>query len=545
MASNVLKSAVKTISKGTRLADDMQVRNDLLMNDEIVHEVLFKNENPYSPFRIFGGGNSFFSSSYGFTPGEVYDDIEYAVKGHDMAYIARKEVSKVHEQVTVASAPEVQDSLPVGYRFELELSHPLDPDEYVMLRDGKTQLYIHSRRESSGLSYTHTVSATGSRKGIEVKGLRSKLGVGDVVIPIGNSQGEASRKSNTLRTPGSKSVLFYQPMKIQRYFTTRTGSAVADRLYAYERQLADGSVNKFYLRLDEELVQGSLRQFEYSLMFSRANFNAETLEINTTNQGSNYSERPIYAGILEQLEQARYKHKIRKGVNDYQKLTMLESIHSSMVSAGVLRRGEKFGIIALGAAARRWVYDALLKGGLAKTQAQGVQLTKELGANNQFVGGIQLGKYFFPDGSEAVMYDVASSLTGGWEQYFGGMDTFTYEGESSPIWANKIYFVPLGRGRSFANLYNKEGIDPITGTKVKRGFVFGYSKGITGTGGNGIDSSTLKGIGESELAQMLISQMQNGQAAVNSLVDADEIHMLSEHTILLNNNGLHELELLK
>lgn len=542
MANNI-RSAVRTINKGTRLTDDMNARLQVLSDPQIFQEVVLKNENPFSPLSVFGGGlNQLFGSSQPLKEGvqNQAPGIELIVRGTDLNFIAIKEIYQEPEYSLIVDNSNLKDSVYGGEQFELTLNRPYESREVLTDFEKRYNYIVVSTQYSSGLGQTLTLIVNVDPT-TQVTDLRRLLAQGNMVSSIGNTMPEASRDSNTLKRGAEKADTIYNAMKVQRYKTMRTGHAMSDRLYAYTVQPADGGqATPWYIRLPELIVKGALKKWEQSLIHSRSGFKVGVNGPEVFHHiagASDYSEVSLYAGIREQLEYVKIKYTASTKFSHEKKLKVLENMWSSMTNAGVTGGpGRRVGIIAMGPAAKRWVTDALLYGGLAKTAGY-VQFTKEVSARNGITAGLSLESFYFVDGAEAVVYDMASNMV---DEMNTPQARFVYDGVQSPAWSNKVYIIPLDDGKRRARLFTKESTDETTGRPIRRGFVIGRHKGFTGADSS-FSADRISGLTGEQYEAEMRRAMGTDVYNISSPVDADEYHVMTDHSIMLDIDGMAEL----
>lgn len=543
MAKNRMRRGVETISSSKTLADDMPVRNSLLQQDPlIVQQVIWRNENPMSPARMFGGGFALFSQSFSVTEGvrEQAPNVELIFKGNGLNFISIKEIYEEGEYNLIIDNSNVKDTVYGQEQFEITLTHPYQSNEIFQDRRGENNYRVVSVQTSTGIGFTHTVVVSNGSPSDVFTGIRDLLTVSTSVVSIGNAFPEASRDSNTLRKGPEKADYIYNVMKIQRYKTSRTGSAMSDRLYAMTRTLSSGEEKQWYLRLPEMLLMKVLKQWESSLVHSKAGFDAETMEIfNHSTTSGDYSELSIYSGIREQLSNVKIKFPASTVMSNRSKLKVLENAHASLINAGFTGGiGKKVALIAMGAAAEKWALHALLWGGLQKTEGI-IQRTQEVGERNSVANGITLKSYFMEDGTEYLIYNMASNMFDK-GRVRPGETPFVYDGTASPAWTNKIYLMPLGGKRQRATTYVKEAYDEVSGQNVNRGLVLGRVGGLTGARSR-FSADRLAGASDAELQKEFSKAMSAGEYDVNTATDAEEYHIMTDHSIYIDINGMVEI----
>lgn len=512
-----LRKIVSGSGQRRRLGGDLPLRNDMLSNrqQEYITEMITR-VNPASPFLIFTGllGDSFDP----IREREIDRLFDFTTSSIGSEFIRIQEEVEDHKVMTVLDSSRVPTTLVAGQPFEagVELG-VLDEGEYVQLHDEETMLRVVSRRNTGGKVLDVTFELVG-QVGVTAPGYLVAAGM-PINVGYGNSKGEGSENGNTLELPGQKKNLFSNPMQITRYMWKETGSWMSDEVFKFSVQQAmDGSKPyNFYVDISVRFFREALRRLEGQIMNSRANFDPDTLAINSTSGADNtsYPDRPSYAGIWEQLDQTPVKIPWPIKSKYLATFNKMESMQNQMQA---IWPGCDVMIVCQGPG-KKFILDAWREGGQAKYPTK---LNREIPASGKIPVGYGISEVV-NDYGKFFIYDIGQGY-----QTKGEFANWTYNGVTGSRRTRDIFFIPLRKGdngstKKIVKYYTKSG-KKDSHQQVDRGMVFGRVKGITGEG-NGRTGAELMGMQESAFQDMVNN---SSGYEMNSRVDGSEYHILFE-----------------
>lgn len=517
--------------RSRRMVLDMPFRNDLLLDNKIFTSIVH-SENRGSILSLLGWG---FGDNVAVNE---RSDPMFEIKPIGIAsnYIKMKEICEKREPLRVTENSRVPDVINANQIIVVGLRGPvLDEDENVHLRDQYGFARVVSRR----------VTTDGSAEyNLQISGLPGETFNGSHLFEIGapvnhrfgNSKGEASTNSNLLPADSQEYNTFYNPMPINRYKLPVTGDYMSDEMITVASVALDGSSEEEYnTGMSRKWFRQVLESMENEVLDSRANFDPNTYEIGGRNRNSAYQERPTYAGILQQMDQANFKftHSYR---DTY--LSGLNKVNRIMQTI-MQMPGSSSSIFAMctGVGAE-WLRKVISDGASAALPIR-IQISPD--KDDKIVMGFSVEKYVDMYNNSLYIYDYGRNRIGS----NGDYDLTSFNGMKGTPRSKDIFFfsgtTAIGGGpkTKIAKLFSKEG-QGFGDQKVNRGFVFGVSKGITGAG-NG-----LTGAGALQMQQDTIDQVIRNASRyqVQSLVDGDEYHVLWQNTPYIDARGICKLTIM-
>ncbi|MCE7039240.1 hypothetical protein [Dyadobacter sp. CY312] len=527
MANPLLSQTVKR--RPRKLVLDMPFKNDMLLDSNIFTSIVM-SENPGSIMSMLG-----FGFGENMAIGEHSDPMfQMKTVGIASNYIKIKEICEKREPLRVVDNSKVPDDIPANAHVQVTLQGPvLDADENVHLRDERGFARVISRRVLVDGKAEYT---------LQMSGLPGEIFSGrlfEVGAPInhrfGNSKGEASPDSNLLSGDANQSNTFYNPLPITRYKLPITGDYMSDEMITVASRALDGSSEEEYnTGLPRKWFRQVLASMENQILYSTANFNPNTFEIGGRNNNSSYPERPSYAGIMQQLDQASFKwtHSYKDNyLNGIQKIDRI--LQTLFYMPGT---SNKYFAMCRGNGAQ-WLRNVLKQGGLANSP---VRITISPDKDDAIVVGFKVEKYVDALGNSLYIYDIGKNML----LSNGDYDLTTYDGMKGSPRSNDIFFFSAtseigGRPKSkIAKLFAKEG-QGFGNQKVNRGFVFGVSRGITGAG-NGFSGAQAMSMTEATFEEVI---RNSSRYQVQSLVDGDEYHALWQTAPYIDPRGVCKLSL--
>ena len=517
--ANELK-VTKVLRKNRRLIDDMPYRGDLILRDQTLLTSIINSVNPYSIMPML---TNLFGDSFGVTEGQNGPMIELVHQGLPANFIRVREYSNRYVPMRVRNNSKVPTTIKANETFEFTGDQAwLDSDENFLLRDQKTFATVLSRRPGLGGQGNDTDYS------VRINGIPGQVFNGSHLFEIGapinhgygNTQGEASQKSNTLPSGERIYTDFFNPMVIQRYKTFASGSAMSDEFFTAHVQALDGSkMEEVNTGVPVELLYKALANLERMIFFSTANFDPKTGQILGRSNNSQYPERPTYAGLFQQLDAAGKTFTTSMRSDSLTTLRHIERAVQLMNDSPWAPPTQKYIIMANGLGATK-VYEALLQGGL---QAAPMRITQELPADDAITTGFKLKKYVTRFG-DIYLYDTSKTF-----QAYGEFDRVSYAGTSGSPRSMDAYIFPIssrdpktGTVGRVAKYFSKQG-QSNGYSHLNRAFVFGVSKGITGE--TGFTGEQLSNLQEQSFRAMI---QQSNRYRLDSLTDGDEYHCLAE-----------------
>ena len=540
MANNLLSRTVRT--QGKRMAGDMAYRSDLLLQPEIFTQIV-RQENPGSVLSFFGLGVGDYETIG--APGNPNTDKMFTLEagGLSSSFINIKEESEKYEAIRVTGNSRVPGTINANQSFEFEADKAwMDMDENFLLRDERSFGRVISRR----LTPNGIGGNTGCEYTVQIAGLPGQQFDGTYLFemnaPInfgyGNSQGEGSKKSNTIPDHANQYNSLFNPMAIMRYELPMTGSYMSEEtFYTIQQTALDGSVSEFNTGLSKRWLRRVLQSWEGQLLYSTANFDPITKQILGINPNAvRYNERPLFAGIYQQLDMApiRWTIGMREGMVAGAKKVrrIMQTITQEMPGAS-----KKIVAMCTGIGAE-WLRQVIQEGGLALYP---VNIQREIGDDDMLTVGFKVDRFVTAHG-ELYIYDVGNARTRS-----GEFDQYEFEGITGSGRSKDIYFFSTTRSgtdgrpaRKVAKYFAKEGqVDGME--KVSRGFVFGISNGITGKG-TGMTAQQSLALDQSNMMDQMMRN--SSRYSVNSTTDGDEYHALVEGTVYIDARGTVKLSLI-
>lgn len=523
--SKLLGNTVRTQAR--RLVGDMAMRTDAILDPEIFTSIVHK-ENPASLLTFFGRGVG------DMTPvGMNVDDPDpmwsLQTSGISSSYINIKEETSKTDPLRVYDNSKVPVSIPANTPFEVSFDRGiLDDDESFHCRDQKTMGRVISRRIGTN-SAEYTVVLNGM-PGEVFDGYLFEINA-PISYGFGNSQGEMSAKSNTMPGDSNQYNTFFNPTMITRYVLPESGSYISDEMYTLTQQALDGSTSEVNTGISKLWMNKVLKAIERQLMYSTSNFDPKTKQILGRSNNSRFPERPSYAGIFQQMDQAPVQYlqfmneSMKSGLKKIDRImqTMDEQPGSTRIVFAMC-----YGV------GHSWLKQVIREGGLA---ASPIRITVSPDANDAISVGFVVDKYVTDYG---ILYvkNLGKSMA-----FSGEYDLSTYNGTKGGPRSRDIFFFngsreSNGRRTKVARYFTKEG--QVDGhQRVNRGFVFGRSKGITGEG-IGFTGATAMALQEDAIQQM----MGNSRYDLGNIVDGNEYHCLVEGVPYFDARGTIKLTLL-
>jgi|GEM_PF-4867620 len=508
-----------------RVAGDIALRDDLLAKypEQFITQIISRM-NPRSPWLVFGNlfgeGQDMYTKDKGF-------EVETSTIGAEFIRIV--EETKYRQVSRVVDNSQVPDVLTAGVPFDLSLDFGiLDEDEQVKLRDARTMLRVVSRRINNHGHLDVTFVLSG-QVGDTAPG--SLLRVGSPVHwGFGNTKGEGSSLPNSLPLGAYKKNTFVNPTMITRYGWQETGSYISDEVAMFGIENAmDGSKSMIRTSLPKEALESFLTSLDGQIMDSVSNFDPETLEINGYKGNSPYPDRPSYAGVRQQLDQAhfQYFHPVKASLpsNLNRIESIMQQIRQVFPNSDVLVVGEGAGI--------KWVKQAIR----FAQSTSGVTLFRNVPADGKVDIGFAINRYITDEGN-LYMYDMTDAY-----QPSGDYDTFTYAGITSSDRSRELYFIPVktsadGRRLKSFKLYTKSGVGP-NGNRVNRGFVYNKIRGNTGEL-DGLNGDQLMNLNDGSLEDMVRNP---SRYETGSTYDGNQHMLLAENVPYIDVYGIIKLTL--
>ena len=522
-----LRKIVPSSGLRRRIAGDLPLRNDMIANrqQQYITEMITR-VNPASPFLIFTGllGDNF-------DPIQEKEDnrlFDFSSSSIGAEFIRIQEEVEDHKVMKVLDASRVPVQMIAGVPFELGTEIAVvDEGEYILLNDQETMLRVISRRSSNGKMLDMTVELVG-QTGIMAPGYLCAQGM-PLNTGYGNSKGEGSENGNTLDLWGTKKNLFSNPMQITRYMWKETGDWMSDEVFAFSVEEAmDGSKPyNFYTDISVKFFREALRRLEGQIMYSRANFDPDTMAINSASGADNsaYPDRPSYAGILEQMDQTpvNIPWPVRSKY-----LTTFNKMESMQQQMQQIWPGCDIMIVVQGPG-KKFILDAWREGGQSKYPTR---LSRDVKPGEKITIGYGIS-HVENDYGKFFIYDISQGY-----QTKGEFENWTYNGVTGTKRSRDIYFIPLRRGsngmtKKLVKYFSKSGKNG-THQQVDRGMVFGRVKGLTGEG-NGRTGAEVMAMAEGSFQDMV--QNANNYD-VSSRVDGSEYHILFEGVPYIDITGI-------
>jgi len=513
-----------SVNKGSRrrMVNDLALRDDLLSRypQEFLTKIIsYTNwKSPYLVFtNLFGAGVDLTAKDKGFT-------VETSTIGSE--FIRIREETETRQLSYVVDNSQVPDVLVAGIPFDVSLDFGvLDEDEQVKLWDDRTILRVVSRRNTNQ-GYVDVTFVLVGQVGETASGSLLQIGK-PVNWGFGNTKGEGSQTSNSLALNPMKRNEFVNPTMITRYGYPETGSAMSDEVFTFgvDRAMDGSTSTSFRTSLPVNFFRQALASVEGQIMDSRSNFDPLTLEVNGYKGLTARPDRPSYAGIRQQLDQARiqYRHPVRGTYrsNLGRIDSIMQQIRQIFPGADILAVGEDGGM--------QWLRDTIREGAAAKYP---VTLFRDVPASGKVDIGFGINKYT-TDHGDLFMYDMTGAY-----QSTGEYKTFNYNGIKGKDRSREIFFIPVRRGDDGSRLksftyYTK------SGNGIDRGFVYGKTTGITGQF-NGATGTQLMNMQDTALQQMMNNQDTYN---IGSTVDGIEHHLLFEGVPYIDIMGIIKLTL--
>lgn len=512
-----------------RLAGDMAVRNDLMLNSNIVTDVI-RYTNPASPL-------VFFSNVLG-TSGQGSDDGMFSLetRGISSQFVRILEYKTgMKRPIRVLDNSKVPDPILANVSYDIMVDEPIDEDENLLAKDQETLFNVRSVRVGESVTLTvQMIGFAGETKPRSLLGVQAPLNYG-----YGNTKGEGSLNGNSLLTSESQSNVFSNPLVTMRYYFTVTGDYLANEIYTLKcTNPVDNREEDFAIDLPIEFMRETMASLEGQMLHSRGNFDIETLKIHTKSRGTRYSERPLYIGLYQQLD-------------DIQEVK-LHSISSDTLKQARAKIEGAVRYISEMTGTDMPVIAAVCQGAGAEfirevfmdaVASQPVQYQEVVTDSEGYLNvGFRVKQYRAQHGT-VIIYDIGKAMTS--RRNGREFDQITYNGVSSDVRSTNIYFVPLTRpskngGRvKTAHYYYKEGQVKGFG-KTSRALVFGKTKGITGEGNN-ISGEELMRIQEETIRTM----MNRDANRIDSTVDGNQYQVLTQGSPYVNVDGSVRLILLR
>lgn len=531
MANNLIGKTVRTQAR--RMVGDMALRTDLLLQPEVFTQIV-RQENPRSPLAFFGMGVGDYETMG--ANGNPATDNMFSLEagGIGSSFINIKEESEKYEAIRVTANDKVPATILANTAFEFSADKAfMDDDEFFLLRDKVSMGRVISRR----------ITATGADYSVEINGLPGEVFDGHYLFEIdaainhgfGNSQGEGSKKANTIPDIANQFNTLFNPMVIMRYVLPMTGSYLADdQVYTLQQTMGDGQTIDVNTGLSRRWLREVLSSWEHLLLYSRANFDPVTKEILGRNTNAvRYNERPAFAGIYQMLDMAPVRWTIGKREGPIAGARKLKRIMQTIADMA----GGSGKIVAMcSGIGAEWLRHTMREGGLALNPVQ-IHVTPN--EQDMLTVGFKVDK-MVTDHGELYIYDVGKAVT-----QKGEYDQSEYDGMVGDTRSQDIFFFPTSRSggngrppRKVAKYFAKEG--QVDGhERVSRGFVFGVANGITGKG-NGMSAEQSLALQDSAMRSMMNN---SSRYQLNSITDGDEYHALVEGTIYIDARGCVKLTL--
>lgn len=528
--SKLLGNTVRTLPR--RLVGDMAMRTDAILDPEIFTSIVHA-ENPASLLSFFGRGVGDM-----IPVGMTVDDPEPAfslqTSGIASSYINIKEETSKTDPLRVIDNSKVPATILANVPFEVTFDRGiLDDDESFHLRDQRAMGRTISRR----------IGASSAEYTVVVNGMPGETFDGQYLFEVnapvsygfGNSQGEMSAKSNTMPGDSNQYNTFFNPTMITRYVLPMSGSYMSDELYTLTQEAADGTRSQVNTGISKLWMNKVLMAIEKQLMYSTSNFDPKTKQILGRSNNSRFPERPSYAGIFQQMDQAPVQYLEYMSGSAKSGLKKIDRIIQTM-SEQPGTNGNPVVFAMCHGIGYAWLKETLREGGLASSP---IRITVSPDANDKITVGFQVEKYVSDYGTLYVK-NIGRSIA-----FSGEYDLTSYNGTKGGPRSKDIYFFTgtrtdsNGRTRKVARYFTKEG--QVDGhQKVNRGFVFGISKGLTGEGNGWTGASAM------QLQEDAIQQMMNNSSrfGLGSIVDGNEYHCLVEGVPYFDPRGTIKLSLL-
>lgn len=509
----------------SKLVDDMPRRNGLLVtNPEIFTEIIAK-EMPALPV-------SFLARFFGDYQAASDDMFALNMGGIGTEYIRIKEYYEKYEPIKVVGNDKVPATIIPFEPFEVSTDYPMDDDDNFFTRRLDVQFRVLSRRP--GIAGTDlTVVLDDSLAGNIDSSSIFEIGA-PINYAMGNSKGEGSYNSNLLLGDSLQERSFFNPMKITRRYTARTGSAMSDESAMYQVTLnnaATGKAQDYILEIPHRFFRKVAMEMSFQITYGRANFDPTTLNILGKSPNGKYPERPSYAGIWQQLEQgalATYTHSVKSD----SKKQLMHKVEQ------ILRRAHyKTGRTGTVIAMCKGLSADLLRDAIRDTIANKWNLKIEVTpVNDKLKVGYELDEYI-TDHGRLVIYDMGVGFEG-----YGDFEKVSYNGIQGDKYSETdIFFMvptinsPKDGGKQMrVKLYYKEKTSGRE--RISRGFVFGMSRGLTGKN-NSLTPEQLV-----QIQDETIDRLMSSNTGIDSLTDGDEYHVLYQHTPYINTDNVFRIK---
>lgn len=512
-----------------RVADDMHRRNDLLVtNPEIFTEIAYK-EMPASPI-------SFLGRIFGDQQAAPDDMFTLDTMGIGTEYIRIKEYYEKYEAIRVVANDKVPSTIVPFEAFEASFDYPLDEDEKFFTRRGDLQFRVLSRRAGVN-GHEHSImlddSLAGSIASSDLFAINAPINHG-----FGNSKGEGSHNSNMFVGDPMQERSFFNPMTITRRMFPVTGSAMADETAYYQVTIQNEqtkAVQDCLLEVPYRFFKQVMEEMSHQFLYSRANFDPSTLTILGKSPNGKYPERPSFAGIWQQLQEGA-RMTIMHHMKSESKKQLIAKIDDILRKIHY-RTKTKPTIFAMCRGGAADVLRDAIRAAIDYKYNMKIEVTPQ---NDQLKVGFELSDYI-TDHGRLIIYDIGVGMG----ESRGEFEKVSYNGLTfDKYMETDIFFmVPTvqskdGQPKFRTKIYHKETNKGRYG-RVSRGFVFGMSKGLTGQNNN-LTTDQLLAI-QDQTIDRIMSQNAN---RVDSLVDADEYHVLYQHTPYIDVTNVFRLKLL-
>ena len=520
MASKLIGKTVRTQSR--RAVGDMAVRTDAILDSEVFTHIMHR-ENPSSILSIFGRG---FGDIVGMTENnDDYPDFQLRTDGLGASYINIKEEYEKATPLRVVDNSKVPPVILANQPFDVTVDRGyLDEDEFFHLKDQKSMGRVVSRR--IGINSEMTVVVNGL-PGETFSSSLFSIGA-PLIYGMGNSQGEGSKKSNTIPVDEWQYNTFFNPMVISRYVIPFTGSYLADEMYTLRQQAMDGTESEVNTGLSARWVNAISNAMSKQMLYSTANFDPKTKEILGRSNNSRYPERPSYAGIYQQMDQApiKFLHQI----NDSARSGILK-IERIMQTIAERPGNNRIMFAMCQSVGYNWLMKQIREGGLERYGMR-IQVAPEADA---ITVGYRIDK-FVTNYGDLYVYNVSKSMP-----FVDEYDKVSFDGAFGSPRSRDIFFFPGTRSQGgrptskIAKLFVKEGQIEGHG-KVSRGLVIGNVSGITG------ENNSMRSDAANQ--ESMLRAMMDGRNNLGSIVDGKETHVLWENVPYIDCREMVKLSLL-
>jgi len=513
----------------TRVADDMPRRNDLLVtNPEIFTEIAAK-EMAASPI-------SFLGRIFGDQQAATDDMFTLNTMGIGTEYIRIKEYFEKYEAIRIVSNDKVPATIVPFEPFEVGLDYPLDEDDQFFTKRGDLQFRVTSRRPGPN-GHDHTVilddSLAGSVASAAIFGINDPINHG-----IGNSKGEGSYNSNMFVGDPLQERSFFNPMKITRRYFPVTGSAMGDESAYYQVTIQNQNtqaVQDHLLEVPYRFIKQVMNEMSYQFMYSRANFDPQTLTILGKSPNGKYPERPSFSGVWQQLQEGA-RMTITHSIKSETKKQLMAKV-DNILRQIYYKTGQRAMVFAMCKGLSADLLRDAIRSAIDWKYNMKIEVTP---SNDKLKVGFELDDYI-TDHGRLVVYDIGAGLDlSGYE-----FEKVQYNGIVGDKYKDTdiFFMVPSVMGKDGGKkmrvkLYHKETNRGRYG-RVSRGFVFGMSKGLTGQNNN-LTTDQLLNIQDQTIDRL----MSNTTNRIDSLVDGDEYHVLYQHTPYINVDNVFRMKLL-